>query len=105
MRSPIKIASTGVTINATTAALTTPTVLPTNGSGEFPRAVLATVDTGVVYVKLGGINTPGSAMTPTLNDLMVNSTEPVLLNTRGQAVVNVITRTGTANINFAPVEA
>lgn len=102
--SPIKIATTGVTINATTAPLGTPNLLPTNAAGEFPRATLATVDTGVVYVKLGGITAPGSAMTPTFNDLMINSTFPVLLNTRGQAVVNVVTRAGTCNINLMPVE-
>jgi hypothetical protein len=101
----IRVTKSGVTLNVTSSPLT-PTLLPTNEAGEFPRAVRLAVDTGVAYVKVGvpASGTNSAYLTPTLSDLLVTPNESVRLQTRGQCYINALTRAGTLNLNVIPIE-
>lgn len=105
----IRIASgqgVGVTINVTSTSIT-PTLLPKNTAGEFPRVVRVLTDTNPAYISVGpaasGANS--AVLTADLNNMMVNPNEPAFLHTRGLQYFNAVTRsTVTTNLNVTAVE-
>lgn len=105
MDDALRITKAGVTINVTTTAVT-PTLLPTNEAGEFPRVVRISIDTGAAYVKVGcpASGTVSAVLTATLSDILLTPNESALLSTRGQCYIGAVTRTGTCNLNVVPIE-
>lgn len=107
--STIRIASgkgVGVTINVTPSSLT-PTLLPKNTAGEFPRVVRILPDANPCYVAIGPAFTGANSayLTATLNNLLINPNDPVLLHTRGNQYFNAVTRgVLTTNLNVTAVE-
>lgn len=94
----LHIFATGTQIAATTVSASV--ALPNNSAGVLGQHVLVQAD-GLAYVKL----TVGSTTAATVNDLMVNSTYPLMLVSGGADHLAALASTGTVHVNVLPVES
>ncbi len=108
MRMKIKVTHSGARLVAV-AASGLPTTIPYDDTGTSPRMIRVAVEplTSVgafAYVRLGP--TGATLVTVTNSDLMVNTYEPVILESRGFYTINAISGTGalTVYVNVVALE-
>lgn len=108
MRGPYRVTQPGISVTVLTVMLTNQP-LPLDSSGNPPRTILVQSEaTGVYFratISASLTATPTSALTATLNDILVPTGQPLPLNVQGQSRFSAISRTGGGTIlNVTPVE-